>query len=135
MELRLQRLAQAGIALALGAIMMGVVGLIAAWIGDGGSSHIALILIGPGGLMVAAAAYMMIGAIRTEPDAWQPCYQRSVYVLQTAALLAFVATIATAVFVHGDAPAPQILLIAFVGLQGPIAMYLVTRQLSRALRS
>ena len=56
-HLRLQRMAQSAIILAFGAVIMGSVGILAAWLGDGTATHIALILIFPGGLMVLVAAY------------------------------------------------------------------------------
>lgn len=132
--MRLQRLAQAAIALAFGAILMGIVGLLAAWLGHGSSTHVALILIVPGGLMVLVAAYMLALALRVDPDDWRPAYKKIVRMLEIAATVAFLATVVTAVIVRADGPAPQILLIALVGIQGPFAMYLLTRQLVRALK-
>ncbi|MDN6487024.1 MAG: hypothetical protein L0K34_06015 [Ancrocorticia sp.] len=133
-HLRVQRLAQSAIILALGAVVMGAVGILTSWFGDAASSHVALILVIPGGVMVLVAAYILWLARRTEPDNWRGAYKRAVIGLETGALIGFFATIITAVMVRADVPTPQVLLIALVGIQGPFAMFLLTRQMSRALR-
>ncbi len=132
-HLRLQRMAQSAIILAFGAVIMGSVGILAAWLGDGTATHIALILIFPGGLMVLVAAYMILLALRTDLDDWRLAYTRSIFALKMGAVLAILATVITAVIVRTDGSLPQILLIALVGIQGPIAMFFIALQMARAL--
>ena len=131
-HIRVQHLAQTGIVLAFGAILMGMVGLMMSWIGSDGTARLPLILVVPGGLMVAAAAYLLYLAMRARPESWQKLYRTSSRLLKACAAVSCASVPVVGFLVHSSAPIIQTLLVAAVGLQSPLVMFLLARMLRKS---
>ncbi|WP_182049508.1 hypothetical protein [Changpingibacter yushuensis] len=125
--LQMQRLARMGIAMALGALALGVLGTLMVWMdGTGTFSGLAIILLVPGVLLLVSAGYLIFCALRSDPRTWVPTYTRVSQVLTLTAIVSGVAVIVAAILINGDASALQTVLVAIVGLQGPIATYMIS---------
>jgi hypothetical protein len=128
---RIRRLVRIGVYVAIGALVLGLVGVALAHSGAGVTS--AAILISPGFVLLASSVWIIITALRTPPKFWKSAYARSAMVLQWGAALGAFLTIGAAVTL-GTQSAPastlQIVLITAVGLQGPLAMALLARSLT-----
>ena len=134
-HIRLQRLAQIGIVLAFGAIIMGTVGLAMSWMGPDSAGRLPLMLVVPGGVMVLAAAYLLLGATRTAPEDWRRLYRTASGLLLAGACVAALTVPTVGILTHSEEPLPQAFLVGAVGLQGPLAMLLLSRILARSARS
>ena len=133
-HIRLQRLAQIGIVLAFGAIIMCTVGLVLSWMGPDSAGRLPLMLVVPGGVMVLAAAYLLLGATRTAPEDWRRLYRNGSGLLLVGACIAAVTVPAAGILTHTDEPLLQAFLVGAVGLQGPLAMLLLSRLLGRSAK-
>ncbi len=131
-HIRLQRLAHIGIVLAFGAIILGSVGLVLSWMGSDSAGRLPLMLIIPGGVMVLAAAYLLFGAMRTAPEDWRHLYRTASVLLLTGACVAAATVPVVGIVMHAGEPMPQTLLVGAVGLQGPLAMILLSRLLAKS---
>ncbi len=131
-HIRVQRLAPTGIVLAFGAILMGMVGLMMSWMGSDGTARLPLMLVLPGGLIVAAAAYLLYLAMRARPESWQKLYRVSARLLNMFAMVSFISVVVVGFLVHSSAPIIQTLLVAAVGLQSPLVMVLLARMLGKS---
>ncbi|MFT3943663.1 MAG: hypothetical protein QM705_07550 [Ancrocorticia sp.] len=131
-HIRVQRLAQIGIVLTFGAIVMGVVGLMMSWMGSDDTARLPLILVLPGGLMVASATYLFYLAMRAQPESWQKVYHVSARLLNALAIAAFASVPVVAFLIHSGEPLIQTLLVAAVGCQGPALMYFLSRLLGKS---
>ncbi len=131
-HIRVQRLAQTGIVLAFGAILMGVVGLMMSWMGSDDNARLPLMLVLPGGLMVVAAAYLFYLTLRARPESWQKLYRASSGILKVCATVSFASVPIMGFLIHSDEPLIQTLLVAAVGLQGPALMLFLSHLLGKS---
>ena len=131
-HIRVQRLAQTGIVLAFGAILMGMVGLMMSWMGSEATTRLPLMLVIPGGLMVAAAAYLFFVAMRATPELWRSLYQTSSRLLKACAAISLVSVPIVGIPIHSHEPLIQAILVAAVGFQSPLVMFLLARMLEKS---
>ncbi len=131
-HLRLQRLAQIGIVLAFGAIILGTVGLVLSWMGPASAGRLPLMLVLPGGVMVMATAYLLFVATRSAPEKWREVYATASRLLMGGSGLAALSVPLVGILTHSGEPLLQSFLVAAVGLQGPLAMLLASRLLARS---
>lgn len=132
---RVQRLAQVGIVAALGAMLLGLVGVVLAWMGAPAVS--AAILVAPGALLLVAAAYAVLESVRRPPAEWPSSYRRVATIFTwTAGIAAAAVIIATILaLTHGTgASTAQTILIALLGMQGSVGLILLARYLAARAR-
>ncbi len=131
-HIRVQRLAQTGIVLAFGAILLGLVGLMMSWMGSEATTRLPLMLVLPGGFMVVAATYLFVVAMRATPELWRGLYRTSARLLRVCAGISFASGPIVGILIHSIEPLIQMLLVAAVGLQSPLVLFLFARMLEKS---
>lgn len=125
----IQALMRMGFALALGTLMLGMIGLLLAWLGPSESTSLPLLLLAPGVAMLVVAAAFTVYSLRESPQAWRDSYRSCARIASGAAVLAAVATLALAVAFALSGSAFQVLLVALISFEGPVALWIAGRRL------
>lgn len=125
----LQALARMGFALALGALMFGIIGALLTWLTPNEATSIPLLLLAPGVALLIAGAALTVFAFRATPETWQAAYRSCARLSFVLAALAALAIVVLALVFARGASVFQLILVALIGLEGPLVLALVGRRL------
>lgn len=126
----MQALMRLGSALALGALALGVIGALLAWMSTGADAALPLVLLAPGLALLGPAGAFAALALRSRPENWPETYRSCSRIALGAAGVATLAAI-LAGFALGlrAASVAQAILVVLLGLEGPLALWLSARRL------
>lgn len=117
------RLAHVGVFSAIGALVMGIVGIFLVWLGEAGIT--ASILLIPGAVLLVSAGFPLVRALRGAPASWRTHYAAVARAYRILAVLAATLSLTAAIVagVRGvSSSVPQLILLTIVALQGPASL-------------
>lgn len=131
---RIQALARMAFVLSIGALMLGFIAFLLSWIAPNeGAKGVPLLLLAPGAALLAAGIFLLVKALRSQPDIWQETYRSCTTVLRWIALVTFlVVAVLVVVFIFLGGSALQLILVALIAVQAPLALLATSRHMTRA---
>ena len=130
---RIQALARMAFVLAIGALMLGFIAFLLSWIAPNKDAKgVPMLLLAPGVALLIAGILLLVKALRSEAGEWPDTYRRCATVLRAIALVTLVAIVILAVVFAGSANIWQLILVALIGLQAPVALLATARHMTRA---
>lgn len=132
---RTQALARMAFALSIGALMLGFIAVLLSWIApDENSKGVPLLLLAPGAILLVTAVLLIVKAFRSDPNTWEQTYRSCAKTLKIIAVIAFVLIAALViVFMVKHNSALQLILVALIGVQSPVALLATSRHMKRAI--
>ena len=131
---RIQALARMAFVLSIGALMLGFIAFLLSWIAPSEDGKgVPLLLLAPGIALLLAGIILLVKALRSPADKWQDTYRTCVKVLGVIAVIAVAAIVLIAVIVAERSNIWQLILVALIGLQGPLALLATSRHMKRAV--
>lgn len=131
---RTQALARMAFVLSIGALMLGFIAVLLSWIApDESSKGVPLLLLAPGVILLVAAVLLIVKAFRSDPNVWEQTYRSCAKALKIIAVIAFVViAVLVIVFIVKHSSALQLILVALIGVQAPVALLATSRHMTRA---
>ena len=131
---RIQALTRMAFVLSLGALMLGFIAFLLSWIAPNEDAKgVPLLLLAPGVALLIAGVFLLVKALRTQADSWQDIYRACITPVRVIALVAFVVIVGlVVVFVVKGSSVLQLILVALIAVQAPLALLAITRHMKRA---
>ena len=120
--------------LSIGALMLGFIAVLLSWITpDEGAKGVPLLLLAPGVALLIAGIFLLVKALRAQGDSWQDIYRSCLMPMQVIALVTFIVIVGLVViFIIKGSSALQLILVALIAVQAPLALLAITRHMKRA---
>lgn len=132
---RIQALARMAFVLSIGALMLGFIAFLLSWIApNDGAKGVPLLLLAPGIALLIAGIFLIVKALRTHPDAWQETYCSCATIVRWIALATFLMiAVLVVMFIIQGSSALQLILVALIAVQAPLALLATSRHMKRAV--
>lgn len=132
---RIQTLARMAFVLSIGALMLGFIAVLLSWIAPNEDAKgVPLLLLAPGIALLIAGIFLLVKALRAQGDSWQDIYRSCITPMRVIALVTFLAVaVLVVVFIVQGSSALQLVLVALIAVQAPLALLATSRQMKRAI--